>query len=83
MGCKSPPTNLVEPNEYGISGVMGYRVHGLREFRLYTYCKDAAAMQIKAQEQWHKHNTNIQPNCHVKWTKKTTTDSETTRTSDS
>ena len=32
MGCKSLPTNLVEPNEYGISGVMGYWVHGLREF---------------------------------------------------
>ena len=41
MGCKSPPTNLVEPNEYGILGVMGYRVHGLREFRLYFNEKPA------------------------------------------
>ena len=32
MGCKSPPTNLVEPNEYGISGVMGYQMDGLKEF---------------------------------------------------
>ena len=36
MGCKSLPTNLVDPNGYGISGVMGYQVHGLREFRLYN-----------------------------------------------
>ena len=37
MGCKSLPTNLVDPKEYGISGVMGYQVHGLREFQLYHH----------------------------------------------
>ena len=35
MGCKSPPTNSVDPKWHRISGVMGYQKHGLRGFRLY------------------------------------------------
>ena len=32
MGCGLQIPTLVNPNEYGISEVMGYQVHGLREF---------------------------------------------------